>query len=150
MDQLREFLANYMEWILAAHIIAVIAFMAGMLYLPRLFVYHTETAIGSAESERFKVMERKLLRGIINPSLIAVWLLGLTLAFTENAWSEGWLQVKISLVIGLSAIHGLYSRWVKEFARDVRRHPQRVYRIWNEVPALLMIVIVILVVVKPF
>jgi putative membrane protein len=146
-----EFLSSIFLWVKALHVIAVIAFMAGMLYLPRLFVYHTETAIGSSESERFKVMERKLLRAIINPSLIAVWILGLTLAFTEpGVWHQGWLQVKFSLVVGLSAIHGLYSRWVKEFARDFRRYPQRVYRIWNEVPALFMIVIVILVVVKPF
>ncbi len=146
-----EFLSSIFLWIKALHIIAVIAFMAGMLYLPRLFVYHTETTIGSAESERFKVMERKLLRAIINPSLIAVWILGLTLAFTEPfVWHEGWLQVKVSLVIGLSAVHGLYARWVKEFARDVRRYPQRVYRIWNEIPAVLMIAIVILVVVRPF
>ncbi len=146
-----EFLSSIFLWVKALHIIAVIAFMAGMLYLPRLFVYHTETEIGSPESERFKVMERKLLRAIVNPSLIAVWLLGLTLAFTEPfIWQEAWFQIKFALVIGLSAVHGLYSRWVKEFARDVRRYPQRVYRIWNEVPALFMIVIVILVVVRPF
>ena len=146
-----EFLSSIFLWVKAAHIIAVIAFMAGMLYLPRLFVYHTETQIGSPESERFKVMERKLLRAIIGPSLVAVWVLGLTLAFTEQGvMREGWFGAKVLLVIGLSAIHGLYARWVKEFARDIRRYPQRVYRIWNEVPALFMIIIVILVVVKPF
>ena len=146
-----EFLSSIFLWIKALHIIAVIAFMAGMLYLPRLFVYHTETQIGSSESERFKVMERKLLRAIISPSLVAVWLLGLTLAMTEpGVVHEGWMQAKICLVVALSAMHGLYARWVKEFARDIRRYPQRVYRIWNEVPALLMVIIVILVVVKPF
>ncbi len=121
-----------------------------MLYLPRLFVYHLETEAGSPESERFKVMERKLLRAIINPSLIAVWLLGLTLAFVTGAWDAGWLQMKFGLVIGLSAIHGFYAMTVKRLARDERRYGQRFWRIFNEVPALIMIAIVILVVVKPF
>src|SRR5882672_3172045 len=95
-------------WIKAFHIIAVIAWMAGMLYLPRLYVYHCQAAAGSAESERFKVMERRLLRGIVNPSMIAVWLLGLTLAFTpaSGGWTQGWLHAKVLLVVVLSAVHG--------------------------------------------
>jgi protoporphyrinogen IX oxidase len=144
------FMRMYYQWILAFHIIAVIAWMAGMLYLPRLFVYHCETTPGTAESERFKVMERKLLRMIINPSMITVWLLGLTLAFASGYYRAPWLQAKFVLVLVLSGIHGLFARWVKVFARDANTHPARFYRIWNEVPALLMVFIVILAVVKPF
>ena len=137
-------------WIKAFHIIAVIAWMAGLLYLPRLFVYHCETSPGTPESERFKVMERKLLRTIINPSMIAVWILGLTLAFESGAYRQGWLEAKFVLVLAMTAIHGMYAGWVKRFARDANTRPARFYRIWNEVPALLMVVIVILAVVKPF
>jgi putative membrane protein len=146
------FLSDWYLWIKAAHVIAVIAWMAGLLYLPRLFVYHCETAPGSAESERFKVMERRLLRGIVNPAMIAVWILGPTLAFlpASGGWDQGWLQVKVSLVIGLSAVHGAFSKWRKDFAADQNRHSQRFYRLWNEVPAVLTVAIVILVVVKPF
>jgi putative membrane protein len=137
-------------WLKAFHIIAVIAWMAGMLYLPRLFVYHTETVPGSQESERFKVMEKKLLRMIINPSMFAVWILGLTLALTTHAYTEGWLQVKFLFVLALSGLHGFYARCVKDFAKDQNRRTQRFYRIINEVPAAMMVVIVILAVVKPF
>jgi putative membrane protein len=137
-------------WVKAFHIIAVIAWMAGMLYLPRLFVYHCETTPGTPESERFKVMERKLLRMIINPSMIAVWVLGLTLAFMSGAYLQGWLQTKFVLVVAMSGIHGMYAGWVKRFARDANTRPARFYRIWNEMPALLMVVIVVLAVVKPF
>jgi protoporphyrinogen IX oxidase len=144
------FVHSYYQWILAFHIIAVIAWMAGMLYLPRLFVYHCETTPGTAESERFKVMERKLLRAIINPSMIAVWILGLTLAFGRDAWHEHWFHAKLLLVVIMSGIHGMYAGWVKRFARDANTRPARFYRIWNEVPAVLMVFIVILAVVKPF
>jgi protoporphyrinogen IX oxidase len=139
-------------WVKAFHIIAVIAWMAGMLYLPRLFVYHCETAPGSAESERFKTMERRLLRVIINPAMIAVWILGLTLSFlpATDAWHQGWFHAKFGLVIAMSGVHGLFAHWVKVFARDANTRPARFYRMWNEVPTLLMIVIVILAVVKPF
>jgi putative membrane protein len=139
-------------WIKAFHIISVIAWMAGMLYLPRLFVYHCEVAKGSAESERFKVMERKLLRVIINPAMIAAWTFGLILAFTPavDAWSQGWFHTKFTLVVLLSAYHGFLSRWRRDFERDRNLRPQRFYRIMNEVPALMMVVIVILAVVKPF
>jgi len=144
--------ADTYHWIKAAHVIAVIAWMAGMLYLPRLYVYHCEVAPGSPESERFKLMERRLLRGIINPAMIAVWVLGLTLAFTpaSGGWHQGWLQAKFVLVVGMSTVHGFFSRWRKDFANDANRRSQRFYRLWNEVPALLLIAIVILAVVKPF
>lgn len=138
-------------WVKALHVIAVIAWMAGMLYLPRLFVYHCETTAGTPESERFKVMERKLLRLIVNPAMVAVWIFGLTLSFlpATDAWHQGWFHVKFALVVALSGVHGLFARWVRLFARDANPHSQRFYRMVNEVPTLLMIAIVILVIVKP-
>jgi protoporphyrinogen IX oxidase len=137
-------------WIKAIHIIAVIAWMAGMLYLPRLFVYHCEASPGSVQSETFKVMERRLLRAIINPAMIATWALGLWLAWDAGIFSEAWLHAKIALVVVLSGVHGFFVSCVRDFANDRNRRPQRFYRIINEVPTLLMILIVILVVVKPF
>ena len=150
MDSLRNFLADYIPWILAFHIIFVITWMAGMLYLPRLFVYHTQTKPGSEGSERFKVMERKLLRGIVNPSMIAVWILGPTLAWVTGAYLDLWLQIKFALVIVLSGIHGFLVRCWRDFAADRNIRSERFYRILNEIPAVLMIFIVILAVVKPF
>jgi protoporphyrinogen IX oxidase len=143
------------EWIKAFHVIAVIAWMAGMLYLPRLFVYHCAAERGSVQSETFKVMERRLLRAIINPAMIATWLLGLWLAWSgpdsRYGWfTSGWLEAKLVLVITMSAVHGLLARWSKAFAADRNQHSQKFYRIINEVPTILMIGIVILAVVKPF
>jgi len=139
-------------WIKAFHVIAVNAWMAGMFYLPRLFVYHCETTPGSAESERFKVMERKLLRIIINPAMVASWVFGLTLSLlpVTDAWHQPWFHAKFALVLGMSGVHGLYARWVKQFAQDANTRPAKFYRVWNEVPTLLMMAIVILAVVKPF
>jgi len=137
-------------WIKAVHIIAVIAWMAGMLYLPRLFVYHCAAEKGSIQSETFKVMERRLLRAIINPAMVAAWVLGLWLAWEGHWFASTWLQAKIALALILSAVHGLFARWVKSFARDDNSHSARFYRVMNEVPTLLMIGIVILVVIKPF
>src|SRR3984885_3962613 len=150
MDVLRNSLSDYIDWIKAFHVIAVIAWMSGMLYLPRLFVYHTETKPGSESSERFKVMERRLLRGIVNPSMIAVWILGPLLAWLTGTYLDLWLQMKVVLVIGMSGIHGFYARCVKDFAADRNTRSARFYRIINEVPALLMVLIVILVIVQPF
>jgi protoporphyrinogen IX oxidase len=143
------------QWIKAFHIIAVIAWMAGMLYLPRLFVYHCAAEKGSVQSETFKVMERRLLRAIINPAMIVTWLLGLWLASlgpdSRYGWfASGWLEAKLVLVLALSALHGFFARWVKDFAKDRNRHSQKFYRIINELPTLIMIGIVILAVVKPF
>jgi putative membrane protein len=138
------------EWIKALHVIAVIAWMAGMLYLPRLFVYHCEAEPGSRQSETFKVMERRLLRAIINPAMIATWLLGLGLAWQGGWFGSHWLQTKIVLVLALSAIYGLLARWVRDFAADRNRNSQKFYRVINEIPAVLMVGIVILAVVKPF
>jgi putative membrane protein len=150
MDDLRNLLADYIPWFLALHIIAVIAWMSGMLYLPRLFVYHTQTLPGTPESERFKVMERKLLGVILNPAMIATWLLGLTLVWLTRADQQHWFQAKFMLVLAMSGIHGFYAGAVRRFANDANTRPQRFYRIINEVPALLIIAIVILAVVKPF
>ena len=149
-SDLRDLLIGYVLWIKALHVIAVITWMAGMLYLPRLFVYHTQTLPGTPESERFKMMERKLLRGIINPSMIAVWILGPLLAWITQVYDQGWMQLKFLLVIGLSAVHGMLVRGMKAFARDANTYSATYWRVMNEVPALLMIFIVILVVVKPF
>jgi putative membrane protein len=138
------------QWLLALHIIAVIAWMAGMLYLPRLFVYHCDADVGSIQSETFKVMERRLLKAIINPAMIATWLLGLWLAWQGGWFKAPWLHVKLALVIGMSGVHGILSKHVREFAADRRRKSPKFFRILNEIPTVLMILIVILVVVKPF
>jgi putative membrane protein len=137
-------------WMKAAHVIAVIAWMAGMLYLPRLFVYHCEAEPGSKQSETFKVMERRLLNAIINPAMVLTWALGLWLAWAGGFFASGWFHAKLSLVLILSGVHGLLSRCVRDFAADRNRRSQKFYRIINEVPAILMIGIVILVIVKPF
>jgi putative membrane protein len=138
------------EWIKALHIIAVIAWMAGMLYLPRLFVYHCEAEAGSKQSETFKLMERRLLRVIINPAMVVTWLAGLYLAWAGHWFSASWLHAKLVLVLVLSGVHGFFSRCVKDFAAGRNLRSQRFYRFINEVPALLMVLIVILVVLKPF
>jgi putative membrane protein len=137
-------------WLKALHVIAVIAWMAGMLYLPRLFVYHCDAEIGSRQSETFKVMERRLLRAIINPAMIVTWVVGLWLVHESGLFKAGWMHAKFALVIAMSAIHGFYVRWVRAFAEDRNVHSQKFYRVMNEIPTLLMIGIVILVIVKPF
>jgi putative membrane protein len=138
------------NWLLALHIIAVIAWMAGMLYLPRLYVYHARAAKGSELSETFKVMERRLLRGIINPAMIAAWILGLCLAWQGHHWMEGWFHAKLALLLGMQLIHAALARWRRAFAEDRNTRSDRFYRFMNEVPTLLLIGIVILAVVKPF
>jgi protoporphyrinogen IX oxidase len=137
-------------WLKALHIIAVIAWMAALLYLPRLMVYHCEAEPGSKQSETFKIMEQRLLRFIANPAMIASWLFGIALMFDGVSYRAGWMQAKFVLVLALSALHGLNAKWTKDFAVDRNRRPARFYRIMNEVPTLLMIGIVILVIVKPF
>ena len=137
-------------WLKAFHIIAVIAWMAGMLYLPRLFVYHAKTQPGSEASETFKVMERRLLRAIVNPAMIAAWALGLAMAWQHDLWGEGWFHGKLALLLGMQLVHAGLARWRRHFANDENRHSERFYRIVNEVPTVLLIGIVILAVVKPF
>jgi protoporphyrinogen IX oxidase len=138
------------EWIKALHVIAVISWMAGMLYLPRLFVYHCEVEPGSRQSETFKTMERRLLRAIINPAMIMTWLAGLYLVWAGHLYSAAWFHAKFLLVLILSGVHGFFARCVKDFAADRNSRSQKFYRIINEVPTILMILIVILVIVKPF
>ena len=138
------------EWIKALHVIAVISWMAGMLYLPRLFVYHCEAEKGSTQSETFKVMEQRLLRTIINPAMIITWLAGLYLVWAGHWYSSPWFHAKFLLVLILSGVHGFFSRCVKDFAADRNLRSQKFYRIINEVPTVLMILIVVLVIVKPF
>lgn len=138
------------EWIKAFHVIAVISWMAGMLYLPRLFVYHCDAEIGSKQSETFKVMERRLLKGIINPAMILTWLLGLYMVWAGHWYSAGWFQAKFVLILVMSGIHGFFTRCVRDFANDRNIRSQKFYRIINEIPTVLMICIVMLVIVKPF
>lgn len=137
-------------WIKALHIVALISWMAGMLYLPRLFVYHCEAPKGSIQSETFKVMERRLLKAIINPAMIATWIFGLLLVWQGGWLTAGWLHVKFVLVLALSGLHGFLAKTVKVFAADANTRPPRFYRLLNEIPTILMILIVILAVVKPF
>ena len=136
-------------WVKALHVIAVISWMAGMLYLPRLFVYHCQSETGSVQSETFKIMERRLMRIIMTPAMIVSWLAGLVL-ITFQGGAIGWLHAKLLMVLGMTAVHGAMASWVKAFAQDRNTRPQRFFRIANEVPTLLMIIIVILVIVKPF
>jgi putative membrane protein len=139
-------------WTKALHLISVIAWLAGMFYLPRLYAYHADAEPGSKQSETFKVMERRLLRAIVNPAMIAAFVFGIALLATPGVvdWSQGWIWVKLACVLGLGALHGAYSRWRKDFAADRNRRPARFYKIANEIPTLLMVVIVIMVIVKPF
>lgn len=137
-------------WIKALHVVAVISWMAALLYLPRLFVYHCEAEQGSKQSETFKVMERRLLRFIATPAMLVAWVSGLWLAYQAGLFTAGWLHAKLLAVVALSALHGINAKWVKDFALDRNQRSGRFYRIANEVPTMLMIAIVVLVIVKPF
>jgi putative membrane protein len=148
-----EFLAGLYPWTKALHVISVIAWMAALFYLPRLYVYHAERATGPSDlRETLKVMERRLLKVIANPASVATWVFGLMLALTPGLidWSDGWVHVKAALVIAMTAYHHLLVRWWRDFAEDRNRRPGRFYRMANEVPTLLMIGIVIMVIVRPF
>lgn len=137
-------------WVKALHVVAIISWMAALLYLPRLFVYHTAAERGSVQSETFKVMERRLLRAIATPAMLVAWASGLTLAWLAGFWSAPWLHLKLTAVVLLSAIHMALARWVRRFGDDDNRHSARFFRMVNEVPTVLMIAIVIFVIVKPF
>jgi putative membrane protein len=141
---------DWYAWVKAAHIIVVIAFMAGMLYLPRLLVYHAEAPAGSAQAKTFGVMERRLLWAIITPALLAVWVSGLWLAYSGQFFKAEWLHAKLALVIVLTGLHGLFARYVRMFAENRNVRSPGFFRVLNEVPTVAMIAIVILVVVKPF
>jgi len=141
---------GFYDWVKALHIMAVISWMAGMFYLPRLFVYHCGAEPGSKQSETFKVMEYRLLTQIINPAMVVTWVTGVWLISAGKLISAGWLQAKLVLVLLLSGFHGMLAAYVRHFAADQNRHSERYYRIVNEVPTLLMMGIVILAIVKPF
>jgi putative membrane protein len=139
-------------WVKAFHVISMIAWMAGTFYLPRLFVYHCMVTPGTPESERFKVMERKLFKQIINPAIMATWGFGILLVLTPGIidWHAGWWHVKLLMVLLMSGFHGALSKWRRDFLEDRNTRPQRFYRIANEVPTVLMFIIVIMVIVRPF
>jgi protoporphyrinogen IX oxidase len=143
---------SFYPWIKMLHILSVIAWMAGLLYLPRLFVYHADAAPGSDKAETFKVMERRLLRGIMHPAMVGTYLFGILLAATPGvvAWNQGWIYVKLVMVAALTYYHVVLTRWRAEFAADRNQRRARFYRFMNEVPTLLLIVILIMVVVRPF
>ena len=145
-------MAEYYKWFKALHIISVIAWMAGMLYLPRLYVYHADAEPGSDKSETFKIMERRLLRAITNPAMVASFLFGGLMLATPGAvdWSMGWIWVKLAMIGLMAAIHGLLARWRRDFESDRNTRPARFYRMWNEAPTIPLIVIVMMAVVEPF
>jgi putative membrane protein len=143
-------MAEFYPWVKAFHIVAMTAWMAAMLYLPRLFVYHTGVAAGSEASETFKVMERRLLKAIATPAMALTWILGITLAVMSGAFSEGWMHAKLLFVLILSGYHGFLARSTRTFAADSNTRKAGFYRILNEVPTVGLIIIVVLVVVKPF
>lgn len=143
-------LADWYLWFKALHVMAVLAWAAGLFYLPRLYVYHAQEAAGTTTSETFKIMERRLLKAIMNPAMIAAWLFGLLTAAAGNFWADPWFHAKMLLVVAMTGFHMACGKWRKDFEADRNTRPHRFYRIANEVPTVMMIVIVILVVVKPF
>lgn len=146
-----EFLLNNYLWVQAFHLIAVISWMAGMLYLPRLYVYHAKSIVGSEQSETFKTMENRLLRYIMNPAMILTFIFGGLLIWANpGLFSSGWIHAKILLVVLLAAAHMVFSKWRKDFANDQNTKSPKFFKIANEIPTVLMILIVILAVVKPF
>jgi protoporphyrinogen IX oxidase len=143
-------MSNLYLWLKMLHILAIISWMAGMLYLPRLFVYHAEALKGSPQARTFVVMERRLMRAIMLPALLVTWITGLTLAIQTGVLHEGWFHAKFALVIALSALHGYFAKIRKDLAEEINRHGSRFFRIMNEAPTVLLVGIVILVVFKPF
>jgi len=138
------------EIIKALHIISIISWMAGLLYLPRLYVYHSETTIGSVRAETFKVMERRLLKAIMTPAMIASFLFGIwMLVLAPGLLFEIWMQIKIACVVAMAGCHGVFLKMRRQLENDEPPRPGRVYRVWNEVPTVLMIIIVVMAVVKP-
>ena len=138
------------EIVKALHIISVIAWMAGLLYPPRLFVYHADTPSGSVQAETFKIMERRLLKAIMNPAMIFTFIFGIwMLVLAPALLTEIWMMIKIVCVFGLAGCHGLFSRMRRDLENDRLPYSSKVYRIWNEAPTVLMIIIVVMVVVRP-
>jgi len=148
---LRDFLFSIYPWIKATHVAAVIAWMAGMMYLPRLFIYHHQAEKGGEAERLFTVMERRLLKGVINPSMIAVWLLAFAMLYANPAiLHQGWFMVKFPMVLGISAIHGFYAGARRKFEKGEHPRSERFWRIMNEIPFVMMLVAVYMAVVKPF
>ncbi len=149
---MQDFLLSHYDWLRALHIIAVISWMAGMLYLPRLFVYHTDAKPGSDQSETFKIMERRLLKYIMTPAMMASWVIGLSMLYANPGIlsGQGWMHAKLLLVLAMTGVHGMLAGMVRKFAHDTNEKSAKFFRILNEIPTILMIVIVILVVVQPF
>jgi putative membrane protein len=145
-------LASVYLWVKTFHIVSMVAWMAGLFYLPRLYVYHCDVVPGSLESERFKVMERRLLKQITTPAMIATWVFGILLVLTPGVidWTWGWWHLKLTAVLLMTGFHGAASRWRRDFLEDRNRKSQRFYRIANEVPTILLLIIVIMVIVRPF
>jgi protoporphyrinogen IX oxidase len=145
-------LAQAYPWVKTLHVVSMVAWMAGMFYLPRLFVYHCAMTPGSVESERFKVMERRLLKQITTPAMLATVLFGALLALTPGIvdWASGWWYVKLAGVLALGAFHGKLSRWRRDFLEDRNTHSHRYFRYANEVPTVLLLVIVAMVIARPF
>lgn len=144
-------MADYYDWFKALHIIFVISWMAGIFYLPRLYVYHTKVKVGSEQDKMFQTMERKLLRIIMNPAMIGTYIFGLKNAYIYGLEALGiWFHIKMTAVIGLTIVHGLLARWRKDFEAGKNKHSERFYRYFNEVPAVLMVIAVFMVVLKPF
>lgn len=137
-------------WIKAVHLISVIAWMAGMFYLPRLFVYHCDAEKGSVQSETFKVMEKRLLRVIVNPAMISSWVFGLLLIYMLYPIAGYWIWVKLAAAVAMSGVHGHFAKAVRLFAEDRNEKSPRYWRMMNEAPTLLMILIVVMVIVRPF
>lgn len=146
-----DFLEPYYNWVKAFHVIAVMAWMAGLLYLPRLFVYHAEAGENLDLTTTLSIMERRLLRIIMNPAMIVAWIMGLTmLALNPALMQAGWMHVKLLMVVVMTGLHHVFARWRKDFATGRNTRPGKFYRLWNEVPALVMIIIVIMAVAEPF
>ena len=138
------------EWLKALHVISIIAWMAGLLYLPRLYVYHSSATPGSEHSETLKVMERRLLRAIMNPAMISSWVFGLWTAYELQAWDQGWFHAKLTLVVIMTGLHMMMASQRKAFEADANTRSALYFRVFNEAPTLIMIAVVILVIVKPF
>jgi putative membrane protein len=147
---MRDAILQVLPWLRALHVVAVISWMAGLLYLPRLFVYHCDAPAGSPMSETFKVMERRLLRAIMNPAMIVAWVVGLAMVWAQDLWGASWMLAKLALAMAMTVMHHVLARWRKDFAADRNMRPARDYRIANEVPTLLMVGIVVLVFVRPW
>ena len=150
MDLIWNLIADYIAWFKALHMISIIAWMAGLFYLPRLFIYHVQNKSDRLSCETFKTMERRLLKVIMNPAMLASWIFGLVIAFQTNAFSQPWFHVKLFLVLVMTVFHMMLGKWRKGFEIDQNKNSERFYRFANEVPTVLMVIIVLLVMVKPF